>query len=394
MNLLIIPRVKLLTLNQLAMNSTKLPESRSRETIVFSGMRPTGRLHLGNYFGALKNWADLQNQYRCYFCVADWHMLTTGYENTSSLQENIREMVLDWLAAGLDPEKCVIFKQSDVSEHAELALLLAMTTPLSWLESNPTWKEQLQELAKTKMTKLVETIGSAFAPEEENAIDISGKLRPDSMRRTYGFLGYPILQAADILLYSGTKVPVGKDQLPHVEISREITRQFNRAYGEIFAEPEALLTPTSKVPGTDGRKMSKSYGNTVELFEMEESLKKKIQTMYTDPTRIKASDPGHPEPSPENPPGCSVFSLHKLYAEKDFVAKREEDCRAGKIGCVACKKDLSSEMKEPFARFRETRARFSSDSGLVQKILNQGAQKARAVAQETMQRVRRAMRLV
>jgi tryptophanyl-tRNA synthetase len=346
-------------------------------------MRPTGRLHLGNYFGALKNWVELQNTHDCYFCVVDWHMLTTGYEDTSSLQENMQEMVLDWLAAGLDPKKCVIFKQSSVPEHAELALLLGMVTPLSWLENNPTWKEQLQELAKTKGGVLLSADGASSGRNEAAQHEL----------RTSGFLNYPVLQAADILLYNGTKVPVGQDQLPHVELSREIARRFNNFFPEIFTEPQALLTPTPKVSGMDGRKMSKSYANAIDLFETEESLKKKTSAMYTDPTKIKVTDPGHPEPCPENLPGCSVFALHKLYAEKDFVENRRQECRAGKIGCVACKKDLLSEMQEPFAKFRETRARFTQDPGFVQKILDEGADKARAVAKETMERVRHAMRL-
>lgn len=374
------------------MNHIKLPQSRSRPkgAVVFSGMRPTGRLHLGNYFGALKNWVTLQKTHDCYFCVVDWHMLTTGYEDTSSLQENIREMVLDWLAAGLDPDQCVIFKQSDVPEHAELALLLGMVTPLSWLENNPTWKEQLQELSKTKLSQATEATTSSSGNDRRT----STRGEADQTLRTYGFLGYPVLQAADILLYNGAKVPVGQDQLPHVELSREIARRFNGFFPEVFAEPQALLTPTPKVPGIDGRKMSKSYANTLDIFETEESLQKKTATLYTDPTRIKASDPGHPEPSPENPPGCSVFALHKLYANADFVEERGKDCRAGAIGCVACKKDLLSEMKEPFAQFRETRARFSSETDLVQKILDTGAEKARTVAKETMHRVRRSMRLI
>ncbi len=351
------------------MNDTKLTDSASSKLapkpLVFSGMRPTGRLHLGNYFGALKNWVDLQEKYPCYFCVVDWHMLTTGYENTSSLKDNIREMVLDWLAAGLDPEKCVIFKQSDVPEHAELALLLGMTTPLSWLENNPTWKEQLQELAKTK---------------EE--------------LRTFGFLGYPVLQAADILLYNANKVPVGQDQLPHIELSREIVRRFNSFFPDTFVEPEALLTWSPKVPGTDGRKMSKSYGNTIQILETEDSLKEKIRSLYTDPTRIKSTDPGHPEPCAENPPGCSAFSLHNIYADEDFVKQRKSDCRAGKIGCVACKKDLLAEMAGPFAQFRERRNQISLNPESVSDILKSGAKKAKTAASETMARVRRAMNLV
>ena len=383
------------------MNDTKLTSAASSKAalkpIVFSGMRPTGRLHLGNYFGALKNWVELQEKYTCYFCVVDWHMLTTGYADTSSLKENVHQMVLDWLAAGLDPEKCVIFKQSDIIEHAELALLLSMTTPLSWLENNPTWKEQLQELAKTKHS--VQALGGALARPGEGDIAIAEQLsaKTESSKyelRTSGFLLYPVLQSADILLYNATKVPVGQDQLPHVELSREICRRFNSFFPETFAEPEALLTSTPKVPGTDGRKMSKSYGNTIQLLESEDSLKEKIRSLYTDPTKIKATDPGHPEPCAENPPGCSAFALHKLYALEDFVKQRKSDCLAGKIGCVACKKDLLLEMSAPFSQFRERRNQLSKNPDAVSSILESGAKKAKDVASETMTRVRRAMNLV
>ena len=401
------------------MNDTKLNQSRSRPEragatdaprprwTVFSGMRPTGRLHLGNYFGALRNWIDLQEKYVCYFCVVDWHMLTTGYADTSSLKDNVHQMVLDWLAAGLDPKKCVIFKQSDVIEHAELALLLSMTTPLSWLENNPTWKEQLQELSRTKDTILQEKLGQVQTNAIGTALNrqpprtpvfLSQGQRieesPKEHLRTSGFLGYPILQAADILLYNGTKVPVGQDQLPHVELSREIARRFNAFFPGTFAEPEALLTSTPKVPGTDGRKMSKSYGNTIQLLESEDSLKEKTRSLYTDPTKIKATDPGHPEPCAENPPGCSAFALHKLYASEDFVKQRKSDCLAGKIGCVACKKDLLLEMSAPFSQFRERRNQLSKNPDAVSSILESGAKKAKDVASETMTRVRRAMNLV
>lgn len=383
-----------------------------RADTVFSGMRPTGRLHLGNYWGALKNWVDLQDKYPCIFSVADWHMLTTGYNDTGHLQTNVREMVLDWLSAGLDPAKCVIFRQSDVPEHAELALMLAMVTPLSSVENNPTWKEQLQELSKTKMGKaLSEQDEQALAEEAVKTVKSSGGGPLPALKaaekaiehaeataaqyeiRTYGFLGYPVLQAADILLYHGTKVPVGQDQLPHLELSREIARKFNNAFGEVFAEPQPLLTPTPKVPGLDSRKMSKSYGNAVDIYETADSLKAKVMSAYTDPTRKRATDPGHPEPCPENPPGCSVFSLHKLYADEAFVAQRGADCRAGKLGCMACKKDLLAEMSGPFDEFRRRHDAYAADPAKVDAVLAEGAEKARAVARKTMDEVRRAMRL-
>jgi tryptophanyl-tRNA synthetase len=381
-----------------------------RADTVFSGMRPTGRLHIGNYWGALKNWVELQNRYPCFFSVVDWHMLTTGYNDTSNLQANVREMALDWLAAGLDPAKCVIFRQSDVPEHAELALMLGMVTPLSSVENNPTWKEQLQELSKTKMGKAVsakeEEVAAATAARKvkaeggapydalkaaEKAIEALEATAAQYELRTYGFLGYPVLQAADILLYHGTKVPVGQDQLPHLELSREIARKFNNAFGDVFDEPQPLLTPTPKVPGTDSRKMSKSYNNAVDIYETAASLEKKIKSMYTDPMRKNATDPGHPEPCAENPPGCSVYSMHKLYADAAFVAKRGDECRAGRLGCGACKKDLLAEMTGPFDEFR--RRRESLSAAQVDVVLADGAEKARAVARKTMDEVRRAMRL-
>ena len=357
-----------------------------RADVVFSGMRPTGRLHLGNYWGALRNWVALQTQYPCFFCVVDWHMLTTGYDDVSSLRDNTLNTVLDWLAAGLDPAKCVIFKQSDVPEHAELSLMLAMVTPLSWLENNPTWKEQLQELAKTKHEQVCEG-----AVKAATAAAAQGTTAARQELRTYGFLGYPVLQTADILLYHGTKVPVGQDQLAHVELSREIARKFNHVFGEVFAEPQPLLTSTPKVPGTDARKMSKSYNNAIDIDETAASLEKKVKSLYTDPTRASATSPGHPLACPENPPGCSVYAMHKLYAAEAFYARRGDECRAGRVGCGACKNDLLTEMSGPFGEFRKRRSLLSAHS--VDAILAEGAQKARAVARKTMDDVRRAMRL-
>ncbi|MBI4387262.1 MAG: tryptophan--tRNA ligase [Elusimicrobia bacterium] len=362
--------------------------------LVMSGMRPTGRLHLGNYWGALKNWVDLQNrrdgqgrpEYRCHFAVVDWHMLTTGYEDTRLLQENIREMALDWLAAGIDPERCLIFKQSSVPQHAELALLLSMITPLSWLENNPTWKEQLQELSKTKLSRAAEGLAGKSA-----AAAVAEQEAGEQALRTHGFLGYPVLQAADILLYGGELVPVGQDQLPHVELSREIARRFNAFYGPVLAEPQALLTPTPKIPGVDGRKMSKSYGNAVELLETPRTLASKAMAMYTDPTKLRADDPGHPEPCAENQPGCVVFALHKLYS--GYAERRGQECRDGKIGCVACKRDLLGSLEPSFESFRQARERYGREEGLVEEIWVEGSRKAREVAEKTMERVRKAMHL-
>ncbi len=353
---------------------------------VVSGMRATGRLHLGNYFGALKNWVALQGQHDCRFFVADWHMFTTGYDDPSQLQENTREMVLDWLAAGLDPAKSPLFKQSDVPEHAELALLLGMITPLSWLENNPTWKEQLQELAKTKLTKATEQ------DEEVSAAEAAETPRRHELR-TFGHLGYPVLQAADILVYRAEKVPVGQDQLPHLELSREIARKFNSIYGQVLPEPQPLLTPTPKLPGLDGRKMSKSYGNAINLYETQESLAKKIMTAYTDPLKVKKDSPGHPEPSPENPPGCTVYALEKLYlADPAKVKKIGDDCRSGALGCVANKREnLIPAMEAQFAEFRKRREGHTAKD--VADILAEGARKARVEAQATMREVRKAMRI-
>lgn len=356
---------------------------------VMSGMRPTGRLHLGNFWGALRRWTELQKEHRCYFMVADWHMFTTGYEETGRLQEHGREMVLDWLAAGLDPERCVMFRQSDVPQHAELTLLMSMVTPISWLENNPTYKEQLQELGKTKLSKALEE-GGILTPERREAlsgsrleaVEPAGEAAKRELR-THGFLGYPVLQTADIVLYGAELVPVGQDQLPHIEISREIVRRFNGLYGGVLTEPAPVVTPQAKVPGLDNRKMSKSYGNAVDLFETAESLAPKVMSAYTDPLKVRAKDPGHPE-------GCVVFAYHRLYS--DFADRREAECKAGSIGCVACKKELLASMEKPFAEFRERRAGFDKP-GLVEGLLAAGGAKARAAAEETMTRVRKAMNI-
>ncbi len=371
----------------------------SAKKVVMSGMRPTGRLHLGNYWGALKNWVALQDSHECFFSVVDWHMLTTGYEETGRLQDNVREMALDWLAAGLDPKRCTIFLQSAVPQHAELALMLSMVTPISWLENNPTYKEQLQELGKTKLSRALEE-AEVLTPQLREKIQ-GQTLEPvapaeEAVRtelRTYGFLGYPVLQAADILLYGAQVVPVGQDQLAHLELAREIARRFNSIYGEVLIEPQALLTPTPKVPGLDGRKMSKSYGNALDLVETDAALKTKVLSMYTDPLKARAKDPGHPLPCPENPPGCSVFAFHKLYSP--HWEKREGECRRGELGCVACKGDLLKSMEPPYGAFRDNRARFAGTEGedAVSRILEEGSRRARERAEKTMQRVREAMHL-
>ncbi|HOW89330.1 MAG TPA: tryptophan--tRNA ligase, partial [Elusimicrobiales bacterium] len=309
-----------------------------KRKIVVSGMRPTGRLHLGNYWGALKNWVDLQDKYDCWFFVADWHALTTTH-GSAGFRAGARLMVQDWLAAGLDPEKCVIFRQSDVPQHAELYLLLGMITPVSWLLRNPTFKEQLLELHKQRYKGQEDKMKAAGGASRTLLEAHSGgdeDLAVHSELSTYGFLGYPVLQAADILLYNADYVPVGKDQLPHLELTREIARRFGHIFGPagkapLLTVPEPLLTASPLVPGLDGRKMSKSYGNSIELAEEPASLEGKIKRMYTDPSRVHAGDKGHPE-------GCVVCAFHRIYnPDRDAV---EAECRAGSRGCGACKKEL------------------------------------------------------
>ena len=322
---------------------------------VLSGMRPTGRLHLGNYHGALVNWARLQEQYQCFFFVADWHALTSDYENPKSIPEFIREMVIDWLSAGLLPEKSTLFVQSLVKEHAELFLLLSMITPVPWLERNPTYKDQIVQL--------------------ENK-DLS----------TFGFLGYPVLQAADIIIYRADAVPVGVDQVPHVEITREIARRFNFLYGNVFPEPQAILTPTSKILGLDRRKMSKSYNNAIFLADTPEDIAAKVSTMVTDPNRARRKDPGNPEI-------CNVFEFHKLYSPKEVVAEIDPACRKAEIGCVECKKRMAQYLITGLEPIREKRKALEADPQRVTDIIWEGTQKARTEAAATMELVRSALGL-
>lgn len=320
---------------------------------ILSGMRPTGRLHIGHYKGVLSNWVALQDRYECFYMVADLHALTSEYADTSAMQENIEEMVIDWLACGLDPEKSVIFRQSQIKQHSELHLLLSMIVPLGWLTRCPTYKEQLKEIK-------------------------------DRDIHTYGFLGYPVLQAADILIYKADTVPVGEDQLPHLELSREIARRFNNFYGNVLVEPGALLTESPRVPGTDGRKMSKSYDNAIFLSDSEQEIEKKVMSMFTDPQKIGLNDKGHPE-------GCVVFAFQQMYSGE--IKRIEEQCRAGKLGCVADKKDLAKKVSDSLLKIREDREKISSDKKIVREILAEGNKKAEAVAEKTMQGIRRAMNL-
>ena len=382
-----------------------MPDSaQQKQGRILSGMRPTGKLHLGNYVGALRNWVNLQDKYDCFFFIADWHALTTDYADTRLVKQNGLEVMIDYLAAGLDPERSVLFVQSHVPQHAELQLLFSMITPLGWLERVPTYKEQRENI-KDK--------------------DLS----------TYGFLGYPLLQSADILMYQANFVPVGEDQVPHVELTREVARRFNQLYplgkvssrvvrteklnaqekqqlldqgrevtpdsdyvfydGEnhpvykklfVFPEPRPLLTPAAKLPGTDGRKMSKSYGNTILLSEPEASLRAKLKTMVTDPARIRRTDPG-------NPDVCPVGDLHKIFSDVETMAKVNEGCRTAGIGCIECKKWAADSLWKVLGPIQERRAKYEANPKLAWDLLEEGSAKARVAAEATMKEVRAAMNL-
>jgi tryptophanyl-tRNA synthetase len=323
---------------------------------VLSGMRPTGKLHLGNYVGALDNWVRMQDEYECFFCVVDWHALTTDYADTSQLKQNSLEAAIDFLAAGLDPEKSVIFIQSHVPAHAELHLLLSMITPLGWLERVPSYKEQQENIKGKDLT-------------------------------TYGFLGYPELQAADILMYKANVVPVGEDQVAHIELTREIARRFHSFYGQrgnVFPEPQALLTRAPKLPGTDGRKMSKSYGNTIMLTDPEPVVRQKLKTMVTDPARVRRSDPG-------NPDVCPVGDLHKIFSSKETMEKVSLGCRSAGIGCIECKSWAADALVQLLSPMQERRKKFEENPRLAWDILEAGTERARKSAAETMKDVREAM---
>ncbi|HEX8169463.1 MAG TPA: tryptophan--tRNA ligase [Thermoanaerobaculia bacterium] len=322
---------------------------------VLSGLRPTGRVHLGNYFGAVRNWVELQDRYSSLFFVADWHALTSDYADPSNVRQAAFDAVADWLAAGLDPQKCVLFLQSEVKEHAELHLLLSMVTPLPWLERVPTFKDQQQQL-------------------EEKDLN------------TYGFLGYPLLQTADIIVYRAGFVPVGEDQASHLELSREIVRRFNNFYGPVFPEPQPLFTATPKVPGLDGRKMSKSYGNTIPLTASADEIRTLVSTMFTDPNRVRRSDPG-------NPDICNLFQFHKLFSDDATIQRVDHECRTAQIGCVQDKKLLADIMIESLRPMRERREEIARDPGIVWNALREGNAKARERASETLALVRSAMKL-
>ena len=363
---------------------------------LMSGMRPTGKLHIGHLLGALENWKKLQESYDCFYMVADLHALTTGYRKSHEIPENIQEMVLDWLACGITPEKSTLYIQSHVPEISELHLLLSMVVPVSWLERVPTYKQQLEELLKERIDgeDLFEHQHSEAAVKvhhsqnpnneiERALIDRQGRVKAAKSTEldylaTYGFLGYPLLQTADILTMKGNAVPVGQDQLPHLELAREIVRRFHFIYGkEIFPEPEALLSEAPFVPGIDGRKMSKSYNNSILISDSPEEIEEKVRQTITDPQKIHKGDPGRPEI-------CNIFFYHRFFSPQAVVQEVDRTCRTGELGCVADKKHLASILIEKLAPIRERRLEFSKKKNHVNEILHEGAKKARAEAQKTL----------
>ena len=322
---------------------------------ILSGMRPTGKLHLGNLHGALENWVRLQDEYECYYFVADWHALTTDYEQTEGIRDNVWEMVIDWLSVGLDPQKSTLFVQSAIKEHAELFMLFSMITPIAWLERNPTYKEQIQEMSQKDL-------------------------------HMFGFLGYPVLQAADILMYKAHGVPVGVDQLPHVELTREIARRFNHLYGVVFPEPATILTEVPKLLGIDGRKMSKSYHNCIYLSDPPEVIRRQVSLMVTDTMRPRKKDPGDPD-------RCLAFPYHRLYLPPETLDRITAECRSATLGCVECKKILAEALVEYLALIRQRRRDYLEHPKKVQAIIEDGNARARTQAQQTMAEVREAVKI-
>jgi len=322
---------------------------------ILSGMRPTGPLHLGNLHGALNNWINMQEHYDCFFFIADWHALTSDYEDTENIAEYVRNMLIDWLSAGLLPDKSTLFIQSRIKEHAELFLVLSMITPVPWLERNPTYKDQIVQLSNKDLS-------------------------------TFGFLGYPVLQAADIIMYKAYGVPVGVDQVPHVEITREIARRFNYFYGEVFPEPESILTQTPKILGIDRRKMSKSYNNAIFLSDSPDEISAKVAKMLTDPQRARKSDPGDPDV-------CNVYEFHKLYSDSQTVERINRECRTAEIGCVECKEIMARHLINALEPMREKRAYYETRPNLVDEIIEDGCEKARKVARQTMAEVKAAIKI-
>ena len=322
---------------------------------ILSGMRPTGALHLGNLMGALANWVRLQDEYDCFYTIVDWHSLTTDYAAPGPVRQNVLEVAIDWLAAGLDPARSTLFVQSQVPEHAELHLLLSMITPVPWLERVPTYKEQQQQLSEKDLS-------------------------------TYGFLGYPLLQTADIIIYKADAVPVGEDQAAHVELTREVVRRFNNLYGPVFPEPKTLHTEAKRIPGVDGRKMSKSYGNAIFMKDSPEVLRQKLKPMLTDPARKRRTDPGDPEI-------CPVFDLHKVFSPEPTREWAAAGCRSAGIGCLDCKSRLADHMIERLAEVHARRPELEARPDTVWDILRDGNQRARVAAQTTMAEVRQAMQV-
>ncbi len=322
---------------------------------VLSGIQPTGKLHLGNLIGAIENWVKLQEKYECYFFIADIHALASVYDEPENLKKDVKEVAIDLLSSGIDPKKCVLFRQSDLPEHSELHLLFSMITPLPWLERVPTYKSKIEELKEKDLG-------------------------------TYGFLGYPVLQAADILIYKAEFVPVGKDQLPHIELTREIARRFNYFYGDIFPVPRDLLTAFPVLPGTDGRKMSKSYKNTIAISDSPEVIKKKVSTMVTDPARVKKDDKGHPEV-------CSVHEFYKVFA-KDQTSVVAAECKEAKRGCVACKKELAQVLVNYLAPIHRRRKELEKSPKKIERVLAEGTAKARDLSSKTLEEAKKAMGLL
>lgn len=322
---------------------------------IVSGMRPTGGIHLGHIHGALLNWKKLQEEYQCFYFIADWHALTSEYASPQIIRETTYDIIIDWISVGLDPEVATFFVQSRIKEHAELYLIYSMITPLPWLERNPTYKEQLRELSQRDVY-------------------------------TYGFLGYPVLQAADILMYKANGVPVGEDQAPHVELTREIARRFNHLYGDVFPIPDVLLTPTAKLLGIDRRKMSKSYGNAIYLTDSDKEIDQKVAQMITDPQRARRSDPG-------NPDVCNVYSYHEIYTDAETVRKIDSECRSAAIGCVECKRLMAKRLKQGLAPAREKRRELEADIKKVHAIVEDGNRRASNIARQTMAEVREAVKI-
>lgn len=327
----------------------------NRKKRILSGMRPTGPLHLGNLHGALANWVEMQNQYDCFFFIADWHALTSNYEDTSLISEYVHNMMIDWLSVGLSPEKSTFFVQSHIKEHAELFLILSMITPVPWLERNPTYKEQIAQISDKDLS-------------------------------TLGFLAYPVLQAADIIMYKADGVPVGIDQVPHVEITREIARRFNSFYEKVFPEPQAILTKTPKILGADRRKMSKSYNNAIYLSDKPDIIASRVAGMITDPQRARKTDAG-------NPDVCNVFDFHKQYSDSETVKKINNECLLAQIGCVECKKIMAQNLIKALEPIRDKREYYESRPELVDEIIVNGCDKARNIARQTMKEVRSAMKI-